>query len=227
MKKNILIFFFIIIVSLIYCNTLNNIIDKSIRFNKWDDAKNELEFFLKDNPADTNALAIYAAVLNELKMYDEAILAVNKAISYESSNDKKSKLYFDLGNYYFNKGLKEQALLNYQKSIEYNKNTDSSYYMAGLVYFENNDLDKALTNWKKYVEITNNIDKKIKMQKIISKLENMIADKKLKDEEERKKKEDYLKKLKDDLSKDKEDSQSLESDKNKTKKSDEYYEEIE
>jgi tetratricopeptide (TPR) repeat protein len=226
MKKLFFILNFIIIISYIYCNTLNDIIDKTVRFNKWDDAKKQLESYLSNNPVDSFGYSIYAAVLNELKLYDEAIIAVRNAINYENSNEKKGLLYFDLGTYYYNKGLKDVAVQNYNKSLEYNSNIDSTYYMLGTIYYENKDYDRAILNWKKYVEITANADKRAKMQAILAKFEKQLMEKKLKEEEEKRLREEFLNKIKEELSKDQNDSKSLETDKNKTQKSKEMYEEI-
>ena len=93
MKKIISVFLtIIIIVSGIYCNTLNNIndiIDKTIRFNNWKEAKVELESYIKNHPTDSYAYSIYAEVLNKLKLNDLAIIAVRTAINYEKSKAKK------------------------------------------------------------------------------------------------------------------------------------------
>jgi len=222
MKKIILIFYFIIVVSLLYCNTLKNIMDSTIRLNKWNDAKKELELYLNENPSDSYAYSVYAAVLNELKLYDDAIIAIRHAINYEKSNKTKANLYSDLGLYYYNKGLKDVSLESYLKSLDYNNKLDSSYYMIGAIFFEKEDYENTILNWKKYIEVTDNIEKKIKIEKIINKL----VEKKLKEEEERKLKEEFLKKLKDELLKEESESKSLETDKNKTTSSDEDFEEI-
>ncbi len=227
MKKYLFVSLFIIIIYSVYCNTLNDIIDKTVRFNKWQDAKVQLESYIANNPGDSYAYSIYAAVLNELKMYDEAINAERNAINYENSDEKKGALYFDLGNFYYNKGLKDIAIQNYTKSLQYNGNIDSSYYMLGTAYYELKNYDKALESWKKYVEVTANAEKRTKMQAIIAKFEKQIEDQKLKEEEAKKQKEEFLKKIQEELNNDKNNSKSLGTDKDKTQKSKEMFQDIE
>lgn len=226
MKKIFFCILFIIIIYSVYCNTLNDIIDNTIRYNKWEDAKVELENYINNNPTDTYANSLYASVLNELKMYDEAIIAIRNAINFENTSNKKGYMYTDLGTYYYNKGLIDQAIQNYQTSLELNKNIDTSYYMMGLIYYEKKDYENAIYNWKKYIAITNNIPKKRKLQEALKLFESDLQTRKLKEEEEKRKKEEFLKKLKDELSQDEKDTTSLETDKDKTDKSDEVFLEI-
>ena len=229
--KNIIIIslYFFIIIFQILCinqNDINYIIDQYIRFNKWQDAKKELEIYLKKNPTDTYAYSIYSEVLYELELYDDAILATRTAINYEKTDEFKAELYNNLGFYYYCKGLNDIALEMYNKSISLRSDLDTTYYNLGIIYLDNEDYDNVLTNWKKYINLTNNIEKKNKMQQIIAKLEKKIIEDKIKKEEEERLKEEFLKKLKEDLEKDKTESKSLEADKKKTKHSEKELEEI-
>lgn len=229
--KNILFFllFLILIISPIYSNNeneINYIIDKYIRFNKWREAKKELDDYLKNNSTDTFAYSIYAEVLKELKLYDEAIIATRTAINFEKKDDFLAELYNNLGFYYYCKGINDIALDMYKKSISLRNDIDSTYYNIGVLYLEKKDYDNAITNWKKYITLTTNADKKIKLQEILSKLEKQLVAEKLKKEEEDKLKEEYLKKLKEELEKEKAESKSLETDKNKAKNSEKELEEI-
>jgi tetratricopeptide (TPR) repeat protein len=207
--------------------SLNDIIDKYIRFDNWKQAKISLEDYLKSNPTDTYAFSLYANVLGELKMFDEAIVAARTALNYEQNKETQGEFYNQLGYFYYSKNLTDLSLEMYNKSVALNNNLDSSYYMLGLLYSGKNDYDNTLSNWKRYVMITTNMEKKEKMQTIISKLEKQFADEKMKKAEEARLKEESLKKLQDELEKEKADSKSLEADKNKTKKSGVELEEIE
>ena len=231
MKNKIIIFLYLfIIIFHVFCtneNNINYIIDHYIRFNKWQEAKKELESYLKNNPTDTYAYSIYAQTLFELNLYDDAILATRTAINYEKTDEFKAELYNNLGFFYYCKGLNDLALEMYNKSISLRSDLDTTYYNLGLIYLNKEDYDNVLINWKKYINLTNNIEKKTKMQQIIAKLEKKILEDKLKKEEEEKLKEEFLKKLKEDLEKDKTESKSLEADKNKTQHSEKELEEIE
>lgn len=226
MKKILFLFYFIIIIFSIHCNTLNDIIDKTIRFNKWKEAKVQLEIYLKTNSTDSYAYSIYASVLNELKLYDDAILSVRKAINYEEKKNRKSELYFNLGNYYYSKKLKNNALQSYNESINLNKKIASPYYMIGVINYKNKEYNNALSNWKKYITLTDNSDKKTKLQEIINRFEQQLLEEKIRKEDEAKKREEFLKRLMNELSDDITQSKSLEEDKDKTTKSEEEFEEI-
>jgi tetratricopeptide (TPR) repeat protein len=229
--KNILLipFFLTIIILNIFSinqNDINYIIDQYIRFNKWQEAKKELESYLKVNPTDTYAYSIYSEVLYELQLYDDAILATRTAINYEKNDEFKAELYNNLGFYYYCKGLNDLAIEMYQKSISLRADIDTTYYNLGKIYIDKEDYDNALNSWKKYINLTSNIEKKTKIQNIIAKLEKKILEEKIKKEEEERLKEEFLKQLKEDLEKDKTESKSLEADKNKTKHSEKELEEI-
>jgi tetratricopeptide (TPR) repeat protein len=227
-----LLLFLIILSFNLYCNSLNDIIDNTVRYDKWDDAKIQLENYIKDNPGDANALSVYSSVLQNLKLYDLAITAMKNAINFETSDEKKGNYYFDLGQYYYAKKLNDIALEMYTKSLSLNSTLAEPYYMIGRINYENKNIDKSYEYWKKYIGLTTNIDKKKKLQMIIDRYENekaeaerLLAEKKLKDEEEKKrleeeqkKKEQLLKDLMKELEGDKADSKSLEENKIKDNK---------
>jgi tetratricopeptide (TPR) repeat protein len=195
LRKILYFCFFIIIVSNVYCNKLNDIIDKSIRYNNWSQARDDLNKYILDNPTDTYAYSLYASVLNELKQYDEAIIAVRNAINYETRDLNKAKLYFNLATYYYSKGLTDVAMQNYLKSFDYDRNLAESYYMLGVIYYQKQDLTLALTNWKSYIDFSMNEDKKVKMKKVVELFEKRINDDKLKSEEDKRQREEFLKNL--------------------------------
>jgi tetratricopeptide (TPR) repeat protein len=235
LKRNIFIVFLIIGINFYFLFGLNfsnnqnltDIIDKYIRFDNWKEAKASIEDYLKSNPTDTYAYSLYANVLAELKLYDDAIVAARTALNYEKNSETQGEFYNQLGFFYYSKNLNDLAIEMYSKSVSLNNSLDSSYYMLGLLYSGKNDYDNTLSNWKRYIMITTNQEKKKKMQQIVSMLEKKFADDKMKKEEEAKLKADSLKKLQDELDKDNADSKSLEADKNKTKKSNVELEEIE
>jgi len=194
---------------------LNSIIDKYFRYNKWSDAKNELEIFIKSYPSDPDAYRLYGSVLSELKLYDEAILSLRNAINYEKSDEKKGELYYNLGLNYYSKGLKSVAIQMFDMSTNLNNILDLPYYIKGVIYYENKDSEKAITNWKQYITLASNKEKKEKMEKIVALMEKQIVDEKLRLEEEKRKKEELMNKLLKELESG--ESKSLEADKKKEK----------
>lgn len=232
MKKNVLLILIFTLANHIFFSAeIDNIIDNYIRYNNWNDAKINLEIYLKKNRTDSYAYSLYSLVLKELKMYDESIVALRNAINNEKSNEKKGELYFNLGNLFFEKGQKDISIEMYQKSLEFNDMLSQSYYMMGLVNFEKDSLNDTLVNWKKYLLYSIDIEKKRVIEQIVAKIEDDIKTKKYLEEkraeEEKIKKERLLNSLKDMLENDKKTSTSFEEYKIDKKKKEIELEEIE
>ena len=175
MKKITILFYFACIIGIsIYCTPIDDIIDGSIRFNKWEEAKKDLEAYLKKNNSDVYAYSLYSVVLKELKLYDEAILALKNSIVHEKSDAKKGEIYFNIGNLFYDKNQKDIALEMYQKSIEFDTMLASPYYMSGLIYFELNNTELTIKNWKRYIGLTTDIEKRKKIEEIIKKIEKDV-----------------------------------------------------
>nr|HPO50376.1 tetratricopeptide repeat protein [Spirochaetota bacterium] len=179
MKKFTLLFYFFAFVALsLFSTSLEEIIDKEIRFNRWEEAKKELEVYIKNKSDDVFAYSLYSAVLKELKLYDEAILALRNAITYEKSDKKKGEIYFNIGNLFYEKKQNDIALEMYEKSIEFDNMSAPCYYMSGLISFEKNNLENALKSWKRYIGLTLDKEKKEKVSQIVTMIEKDVEDKK-------------------------------------------------
>ena len=113
-------------------------------------------------------------MLKELKLYDEAILALKNSIVHEKSDAKKGEIYFNIGNLFYDKNQKDIALEMYQKSIEFDTMLASPYYMSGLIYFELNNTELTIKNWKRYIGLTTDIEKRKKIEEIIKKIEKDV-----------------------------------------------------
>lgn len=232
LKLKLIAFYLIIICLAAYCNTLNDIIDNTFRFNKWDEAKVQLEYYLKENSTDSYAFALYSTALENLKQYDLAITAMKNAINFEKSDEIKGSYYFNLGKYYYAKKQNEIAVEMLNKSLNLNATLAEPYYMKGLIDYNNKNYDNCFDNWKKYITLSSNTDKKRKIQLIIDRYENekaeqerLLAEKKLRDEEEKKRleeeqrrKEEILRQLMEELEGSQSDSKSLEDKRIKTDK---------
>jgi len=236
-RKIFIIFISIFTIALssdkIFSNSITDIIDNSIRYNDWSEAKKRLENYIKINSTDPKGFVLYAAVLNELKMYDEAIIAARSAINFESSDEKKGEYYFNLGNYYFSKALFDIAFQMYEKSVSLNTVLPNPYYMMGLINYNNKEIEKCIKNWTVYVGLATDALKRDKVKKVIVKLEQFLADEKSRieaekrrEEEERKKREEYLEKLKKQLEGLDKDSKNLEDYKIKENKKEAEFDEL-
>jgi len=238
MKRKIFIIFVSILTiavfsDKIFSTSITDIIDNTIRYNNWSEAKKQLENYIKINSTDSNGFVLYAAVLNELKMYDEAIIAARSAINFESSDEKKGEYYFNLGNYYFSKTLFDIAFQMYEKSVSLNTILPNPYYMMGLINYNNKDIKNCIKNWNVYVGLATDVKKRDKVKKVIAKLEQFLVDEKTRietekkrEEEEKKKREEYLEKLKKQLEGLDKDSKNLEDYKIKENKKEAEFDEI-
>lgn len=190
--------------------SLEDIIDNYLRYNKWSEAKVKLEQYISKNSNNSQAYTIYAGVLSRLGLNDEAIIATRKAINYESNSEKKGEYYTNLGYYYYEKKLNDLALDMFSKSTSYNSLLDAPYYMKGLIYYETDEIDKCLTSWKQYINITTNFPKKEKITRIIAKFEQKILEDRLKAEEEARLKQELLDRLKNELGNSNSETSSME-----------------
>lgn len=210
MKKTIILVLAFTFCLSLQADTLEEIIDNYLRYNKWKEAKVKLELFINQNSNNPQAYTIYAGVLSRLGLNDEAIIATRKAINYESNSEKKGEYYANLGYYYYEKKLNDLAIDMFTKSSSYNSLLDVPYYMKGLIYYENNEIDKCLESWKMYINITSNFPKKEKISQIISRVEKKLLEEKLRAEEEARLKQELLDRLKDELSSSNSETSSME-----------------
>lgn len=94
---------------------------------------------------------------------DSVFILVNKALS---NDDQLAEAYTIKGNYYFERGLPELAINEYDKALKYNPNDCVAYYEKGNAYALLNDYVKCLDNLHKAVIRNRGID----LQEYIRKL---------------------------------------------------------
>jgi tetratricopeptide (TPR) repeat protein len=198
--------------------TLNEIIDETIRYNNWQQARIELDAYTKANPNDADAFGLYAVALSQLKNYDEAIRACRTAINLEKSDEKKGEYYYNLGTFYYNMGVTDVAVSMYDKSIALNTMLAQPYYMLGLINFDKKDFDQCISYWTQYMSLCENDIKRAKIREAIGKIqrykeaeaerieqerrqaEEEAERKRIAAEEAKRRQEEYLQNLKDELS---------------------------
>ena len=212
------ILFLFLIVFGISAKSLNEIIDETIRFNNWQQARIELDAYTKANPNDADAFGLYAVALSQLKNYDEAIRACRTAINLEKSDEKKGEYYYNLGTFYYNMGVTDVAVSMYDKSIALNTMLAQPYYMLGLINFDKKDFDQCISYWTQYMSLCENDIKRAKIREAIGKIqrykeaeaerieqerrqaEEEAERKRIAAEEAKRRQEEYLQNLKDELS---------------------------
>lgn len=65
---------------------------------------------------------------------------------------KNAKLYFKRGKAYFEKNKYEEALKDFNKTIELNEDYVKAYFMRGSIYWSDDDVEKSVENYEKAVE---------------------------------------------------------------------------
>jgi len=126
----------------------------AISDGKFNTALNELENAIRLSDKDSSELSdIFFAkgfVLGELKEYDQAIEANQKALEI---NPKHDKAYNNMGRAYDRKGEYDQAIEAYQKAVEINPKKDGAYNNMGIAYGNKKEYDKEIEAYQKAVEI--------------------------------------------------------------------------
>ena len=93
------------------------------------------------------------AALDE-RNYDKAIGLCTKAIeSGELSHENLSKMYYNRGLAWGNKGDLNKAIADYTKATEINSNYVKAYNNRGLAWYNKGDDDKAIADFTKVIEM--------------------------------------------------------------------------
>jgi tetratricopeptide (TPR) repeat protein len=226
MKKTACILLAIILPISLYCNTLNDIIDESVRFDNWGEALTRLEEYVVENPADARGHLWHGLVLEQLGKYDEAILAMRNAINYEQTSEKKGEYYYNLGKVYYSKKVNETALEMFNKATIYNSLIPQPWYFIGTIHYQAGRYDEFMAAWRKFITLSTDKRKNAKMQRVMALLTKKIEDDRLRAEEEKRLREEFLNNLMKELEEKSSEASSLEEYDVKKESSDDDLEEI-
>lgn len=117
---------------------------------------------LEFDPGFADAIAGQALVYWQKHFWDEylsenfmdsVLILSNIALSYD---DKLSEAYFAKGEYFDSKGLKEKALAEFDKALEYNPNYWRAYIGRAFLYDNDNQV-KSIQNLQKAASINHDI----------------------------------------------------------------------
>ncbi len=89
------------------------------------------------------------------KNYEKALIEFHKALD-ESSYELKGEIFHFIGLCHFYLKHYDSAIVNFSKTIEYNKGCASAYAYRAICYYHLNEIEKA----------KNDIDKALKMKKV-------------------------------------------------------------
>ena len=96
------------------------------------------------------AMANKARALIKMGQYDDAIVALNRAIGL---NDTLTILYYNRGEAYHKLDSLGLATIDYEKTIELDSGYSASYNNLGLIFFDESDYKKAKLFYDKAIEL--------------------------------------------------------------------------
>ncbi|OGI18006.1 MAG: hypothetical protein A2287_07925 [Candidatus Melainabacteria bacterium RIFOXYA12_FULL_32_12] len=96
-----------------------------------------------------DALYLLGVVSHQKGYLDDALVFLNKAVNIKPMFE----LYKLLGDVYLAKNEINQAILAYQKSVEFDPEFVEGFYNLGLLYHSQNNLEEAVKYYKKTLEL--------------------------------------------------------------------------
>lgn len=108
---------------------------------KWDEALQHALEFTKKMPETSTSWKVYGYALNIKKRFKEAIVALNKSLSY---NPNDPEVWFELGSAYERSGNVRKATNAFHKTLSLNPNDDAAANYLGYMWAEHGKhLDSA------------------------------------------------------------------------------------
>ncbi|MFQ5901038.1 MAG: tetratricopeptide repeat protein [Thermodesulfobacteriota bacterium] len=108
---------------------------------------------VRESPDNYFAYNFLGDILSKKGMLSEAVDAYNNSLRFGSSarNPDPNILgsaHYNLGLIHSTRGLKQEALLEYDKAIEFKPRFFDAYYNSGIIYYEADLLDQAIARYK-------------------------------------------------------------------------------
>lgn len=101
----------------------------------------------------TNLPRALAFVYLQKGMFDEAVIKLKQAISYQKNKKSMVPLYGELGNTYLQLNRYKTAEIAYKNALKINPNYVNAHYGLAEVYLRQNRLEEALEELQKVVEL--------------------------------------------------------------------------
>lgn len=148
----------------------------------YDKVVSEYKKAIAIKPDNSSAHLYLAKVYHyNMKMYDEAVVEYEKVVSLTNKKNASYSAHFGLGYIYYDKGIYDRAIEEYNTALCIYPNDCSTLYNIGLAYKNKGDKDNAVSAFGKYLELAVNDPKQ---KDLISKVQNFLKElEKLKDEE--------------------------------------------
>lgn len=118
--------------------------------NKYERGLLFMEPYIKENPSDDYMQTRLAEVYAALGRYDEAVVALQKAIEINSKNADAHRI---LGIAHFQKGMFDEALNELKQAVAINPKSPGAHNNLGMAYCASGLLDKAISEYREALAI--------------------------------------------------------------------------
>ena len=96
----------------------------------------------------------WSKIYTDKKIYAKAYELLDKAISMDSNDEN---VYFEYGKALFNEQKYADAILKFNKAIEFGILNVAAYVYAGICYFYMNEFDKGIEILTKSIDLNPNV----------------------------------------------------------------------
>ena len=118
----------------------------------------------------TNLPRALAFVYLQKGMFDEAVIKLKQAISYQKNKKSMVPLYGELGNTYLHLNRYKTAEIAYKNALKINPNYVNAHHGLAVVYLQQNRLEEALEELQKVVELAPDSEEAKYAREIIQKI---------------------------------------------------------
>lgn len=140
-----------------------------IEDQRWDDAIEELDKVLDDNPENYDAFYDLGHVYFELGDYEGAISCFENVVAYKENNEL---IYYALAQAYEANNEIDKAISNYLKAIAVNDKFTLAYKKVGVLFMVRKDYEDAVEYFEDYTGFDIPQEEKESVKKLIERIKN-------------------------------------------------------
>lgn len=126
-----------------------NLADKYRKLNRYSQAIRCYKRVIDANPHSVDAFFGLGITLKLLGKYDDALEEVKRALEIQ----KSAHIYRTLGELYFNKGVIDLAIKNFQEAISLDNNQAETHFLLGFALGEKGKLEESLQEVRRAIDL--------------------------------------------------------------------------
>ena len=106
-------------------------------------------------------------VYREKKEYDAALMDLQKALAFADKSDKSFlvQIYYDLGRTYYGMGVCDQAISNFQLSLDIDPQFASGYWYLGNAHKKAGNTEEAIKAYENFIQYAKDADSRVNSAK--------------------------------------------------------------